>query len=81
MRKYDLPYEDRDIINNPSFCAEMIEKTGQRLSPCVEINGIMLADVNGDEVEAYLLQAGLVQLTAVLADAPTDRSCDAPHSG
>ena len=81
MRKYDLPYEDRDIINNPSFRAEMIEKTGQRLSPCVEINRIMLTDVNGDEVEAYLLQAGLVQLTAVLADAPTDRSCDAPHSG
>jgi len=79
MRKYDLPYEDRDIINNPSFRAEMIEKTGQRLSPCVEINGIMLADVNGDEVEAYLLQAGLVQLTAVVADAPTDRSCDAHH--
>jgi len=79
MRKYDLPYEDRDIIKNPLFRAEMIEKTGQRLSPCVEVDGHMLADVNGDEVEAYLLKAGLVQLTAVVADGPTDRSCDAHH--
>jgi len=81
MRKYDLPYEDRDIIINPSFRAEMIEKSGQRLSPCVEINGHMLADVNGDEVEAYLLRMELVQLTAAVADAPTDRSCDAHHPG
>ena len=32
-----------------------------------------------DEVEASLLKAGLVQLTSVVADAPTDRSCDAHH--
>jgi len=35
MRKYDLPFEDRDIINNPLLRQEMIEKTGQMLSPCV----------------------------------------------
>jgi len=81
MRKYNLAYEDRDIIKNPLFRTEMIEKSGQRLSPCVEINGHMLADVNGDEVEAYLLQAELVPLTAAVADAPTDRSCDAHHQG
>ena len=79
MRKYDLAYEDRDIINNPLFRAEMIEKSGQSLSPCVEVDGYMLADVNGDEVEAYLLKAGLVQLTAAVDDAPTDRSCDEHH--
>ena len=81
MRKYNLAYEDRDIIINPLFRAEMIEKSGQRLSPCVEIDGHMLADVNGDEVEAYLLQAGVVPLTAAaaVADGPTDRSCAAHH--
>jgi len=81
MRKYNLVYEDRDIIINPLFRAEMIEKSGQSLSPCVEINGHMLADVNGDEVEAYLLQTELVPLTAAVADAPTDRSCDAHRHG
>jgi glutaredoxin len=66
MRKHTLAYEDRDVINNPS--AEMVQKSGQSLSPCVEVNGHMLADVSGDEVEAYLLKAGVVQPTAASAD-------------
>jgi monothiol glutaredoxin len=52
MRKYDLPYEDRDIINDPRQREEMIQKSGQMLSPCVEINGQMLPDISGEEVEA-----------------------------
>ena len=44
MRKYDLPFEDRDIINDPRQRQEMIEKSGQMLSPCVEVNGKMLPD-------------------------------------
>ena len=38
------------------------------LKQCVEVNGHMLADVSGDEVEAYLLKAGVVQPTAASAD-------------
>ena len=79
LQKYSLPYEDRDIINDPSLYAEMVEKSGQMLSPCVEVNGHMLADVSGDEVEAYLLNAGVVQPTAVVAEAPTNQACDAHH--
>ena len=52
LRKYDLPFEDRDIINDPAQRQEMIEKSGQPLSPCVEVNGHMLADVSGSEVES-----------------------------
>jgi len=79
LRKYNLSYEDRDIINNPSLYAEMVERSGQSLSPCVEVNGHMLADVSGDEVEAYLIKAGLVQPTEAVADAPTNQACDAHH--
>ena len=75
LRKYDLPFEDRDIINEPAQREEMTRKSGQPLSPCVEVNGHMLADVSGSEVEAYLLAQGLVQPTDRLADAPTDRAC------
>ena len=79
MRKYTLAYEDRDVINNRSIYQEMVQKSGQGLSPCVEIDGHMLADVSGDEVEAYLLKAGVVQSTVVAADAPTNQACDAHH--
>lgn len=79
LQKYQLSYEDRDIINNPLNYTEMVEKSGQQLSPCVEIDGQLLADVSGDEVEAYLLKFGLVQPTAAVADAPTNQACDAHH--
>ena len=75
MRKYDLPYEDRDIINDPAQRQEMIEKSGQMLSPCVEINGRMLPDVSGDEVEAFLLANAIVAPNARSADAPTNEPC------
>ncbi len=75
MRKYDLPYEDRDIINDPLQRQEMIERSGQMLSPCVEVNGRMLADISGEEVEAYMIANGLVQPNAQDADAPTNQPC------
>ncbi len=75
MGKYNLPFEDRDIINDPAQRQEMIEKSGQMLSPCVAINGQMLADVSGEEVEAYLLANHLVQATERPADAPTNQPC------
>jgi glutaredoxin len=75
LRKYDLPFEDRDIINDPNQRQEMIEKSGQMLSPCVEVNGHMLADVSGEEVETYLLANNLVLRTDRAADAPTNQPC------
>ena len=75
LRKYDLPYEDRDIINEPMQRQEMIEKSGQMLSPCVEVNGHMLADVSGDEVETYLVSNRLVESNDRPADAPTNQPC------
>mgnify|MGYP000338801529 CR=1 FL=1 len=75
MKKYDLEYEDRDIINNADQYAEMVEKSGQPLSPCVEIDGHMLADVSGEEVEAYMLEQKLVTANSVTPEAPTNASC------
>ena len=75
LRKHGLAFEDRDIINDPAQREEMIRKSGQMLSPCVEINGHMLADVSGDEVESYLLAKQLVTPTDRDADAPTNAPC------
>ncbi len=75
LRKYDLPFEDRDIINDPMQRQEMIEKSGQMLSPCVEIDGHLLADVSGQEVETYLVAHNLVQPSDRPAEAPLDQPC------
>ena len=39
LRKYDLPFEDRDIINNPDNYQEMVAKQGRCCSRPLEING------------------------------------------
>ena len=75
MRKYDLPFEDRDIINDPVQRQEMIEKSGQMLSPCVEIDGRMLPDISGEEVEAFLLANNLVATNERAPDSPTNQPC------
>ncbi|HIG16247.1 MAG TPA: glutaredoxin [Candidatus Handelsmanbacteria bacterium] len=62
--KYGLEYQDRDIINNPDIYAEMVQKSGQPLSPCVEVDGQMLADVSGEEVEAWLVDNKVVETVA-----------------
>jgi monothiol glutaredoxin len=76
LNKYDLPFEDRDIINDPAQRQEMVQRSGQPLSPCVDINGRMLADVSGAEVESYLLAQGLVQPTDRPVGVPIDQSCE-----
>ncbi len=75
LRKYDLPFEDRDIINDPLQRQEMIEKTGQMLSPCVEINGHMLPDISGEEVEAWMLANQVVTPNDRIPDAPINQPC------
>lgn len=81
MAKYALEFEDRDIWNDIHQRVEMIQKSGQELSPCVEINGHMLADVSGEEVEAWMLQQGIVKPTTTRSEVPTDRGCsDEEHA-
>lgn len=81
MNKYDLQYEDIDIINYPENYAAMVEKSGQRLCPCVEVNGFMLSDVSGEEVETYLLKNNLVKPNSNPVTDPTNRGCmgHGPH--
>ena len=81
MRKYNLPFEEKDIIKNPAFRWEMESKSGQPLSPCVEINGKILADISGAEVETWMIENGVVEAIDAEADAPTNSSCtDEQHA-
>jgi glutaredoxin len=79
--KYGLAYEDRDIIGNMQNRIEMIQRSGQELSPCVEINGHMLPDISGEEVEAWMVANGVVSKNDQPAAVPTNAACsDAEHA-
>jgi glutaredoxin len=75
LAKYNLPYTEKDIIKDPEFRFEMEQLSGQPLSPCVIVNGKMLADVSGEELEAYLLDNGLVSSSEKTTDIPLNAPC------
>src|SRR5574344_913761 len=73
LRKYSLIYEEIDIDADSEARAEMERLTGQVHSPCVEVNGVMLADVYGEALEDYLLNQHLVKGDGVFAGAQVSR--------
>ncbi len=60
LESRELSFDYRDITKNPTDYEEMVAKSGQYSSPCVEIDGQMLADVGADEVEAWMQQHGML---------------------
>ena len=81
FEKYELPYTERDIIQNPNYRFEMEQLSGQPLSPCVVINGAMLADISGEEVEAYMLQNSIVGDASKSTSVPLNAPCsDEEHA-
>ncbi|MEI8294300.1 MAG: glutaredoxin [bacterium] len=81
FEKYDLPYTEKDIIQNPNHRFEMEQLSGQPLSPCVIINGQMLADISGEEVEAYMLQSAIVGDSSKSTNVPLNAPCsDEEHA-
>lgn len=81
FEKYDLPYTEKDIIQNPNYRFEMEQLSGQPLSPCVIIDGKMLADISGEEVESYMLQNGIVGDASKTTDVPLNAPCsDEEHA-
>ena len=71
MRKYHLAYEEKDVVKNPAFRWEMEQRSGQPLCPCIEVDGHMLADVSGEEVEKWLIQNEYVRKDEVVSDMPS----------
>jgi monothiol glutaredoxin len=80
LNKYQLSYEERDIINHPAYYREMVEKTGQPFSPCVAVDDHLLADVSGEEVETWLIEHRHVQPSPGPAGAPTNQPCPGPET-
>jgi monothiol glutaredoxin len=81
FEKYELPYTEKDIIQNPNYRFEMEQLSGQPLSPCVIINGTMLADISGEEVEAYMLQNSIVGDASKSTSVPLNAPCsDEEHA-
>jgi glutaredoxin len=54
LNEKGIKFEERDMIKNPDFQKEVLEKTGQSKSPTLDIDGKMLPDTEAEEVKATL---------------------------
>ena len=51
-------YEKLEVIENPEAMKEMKELTGQTSAPCMEVDGLVLADFGVDELEVFWKRHG-----------------------
>lgn len=75
LAKYSLPYQEKDILKNPEFRTEMETLSGQKLSPCVVIDGHTLSDISGEELENWLVANDRVEYSDAPVEVPTGSSC------
>jgi glutaredoxin 3 len=56
LREKHIPFEEREVLSNPEFYKELVEKTKQTKTPSLDIDGFILADSDKDQVSEYLKQ-------------------------
>ncbi len=50
----EVEYEEREVKSNLQFYKELVEKSGQDKTPTFDIDGVILADSDVDEIREYL---------------------------
>lgn len=61
LNENNIPFEEREVLSNPEFYKELVEKTKQTKTPSLDIDGFILADSDKDQVSEFLKSKGLLQ--------------------
>ena len=54
LTKHNLPFEERDILQNPKFRTEVEEATNQNKSPTLNIEGVWVCDAGVEDIAKAL---------------------------
>ena len=54
LKDNGVKFEEREVLKNPEFMEELIQKSGQNKTPTLDIEGDILADTNAKAVEEFL---------------------------
>lgn len=54
LHTHNIPHEERDILKNPEFRAEVEKATGQNKSPTLNIDGTWLPDAGVEDIAKAL---------------------------
>ncbi len=49
-----ITYEERNVTENKAYFDEMVKKSGQTKAPTLDIDGVILADSDKEQVANYL---------------------------
>lgn len=61
LNENNIPFEEREVLSNPEFYKELVEKTKQTKTPSLDIDGFILADSDRNQVSEFLKSKGLLQ--------------------
>ncbi|MEK7149354.1 MAG: glutaredoxin [Patescibacteria group bacterium] len=54
FREKNVLFEEREVLGNPEYFKELVQKSGQTKTPTLDIDGHIIADSDADAVSAYL---------------------------
>jgi len=81
LQKYNLSFVDKDIIGVPENYDEMVRVSGQTLQPTLKIGDQVVADVSGEELEAWLVREKIVSHKADAVEVSLNSACsDEEHA-
>ncbi len=56
LNRYGISYEKLDVIGDSQAWNEMLELSGQTMTPTIEVNGKVLADFDTDQLSRFWQQ-------------------------
>lgn len=59
LQSKQMPFEERKVSEHPEFFDEMFKKSGQTMTPTLDIDGEILADSDAEQVSAYFKKKGI----------------------
>ena len=60
LNELGVPFEMRNVTTHPRYAAEVEKKSGQCVSPTLDIDGEILADASVEDVAKALEKRGIV---------------------
>jgi glutaredoxin len=60
LHELNVPFEIRNVTSHPQYAAELEKKSGKCISPTLDFDGQVLADVSVEAVGRVLEKSGIV---------------------
>ncbi len=60
LNELNIPYEIKNVTSNPTYAEELKAASGRCMSPSLEIDDTMLADVSVEDVAKILEERGII---------------------